>query len=205
MVSQEAPPPAVASCGSDRYPVIHNPTASPSAAGTTPHPSSSRSARWEGGTRLDTCARLSSGGSRITSEQRRDPLPEQPGARTGQGPSAPSGPSPPVLSTSADLQPHFRMSMFLSRVSLPCAIVPERVAQARAALPSALNLPSSQPHLINSACSVYPPLPHPCPEKTIHMLTRRSGTLLVPLRGTQSKSHGPPEAASSRYRFHCCA
>lgn len=76
------------------------------------------------------------------------------------------------LCSPAAPQPHLCPSVFLSRVSLPCTIVPERVAQARAILPSALKLPSSQSHLVSSACSVNPPPPHPCPEKTIHRLTR---------------------------------
>lgn len=105
VASQEASPPTVALCGSNRYPVVHNPTLLPRLQGPPPHRSSSWSPRWEGGTRLDACARHSSGGSRMISEQRRDPLPGQPGARTGQDPSAPSGPSPPVLSTSADCSP----------------------------------------------------------------------------------------------------
>lgn len=108
----------------------------------------------------------------ITSEQRREPLLGQPGAWTRQDPSVPSGWSPPRLSTSAAPQPHLCPSVVLSRVSLPCTIVPECGAQARAILPSALNLPSSQSHLVSSACSVNPPPPHPCPEKTIHRLTR---------------------------------
>lgn len=108
----------------------------------------------------------------IMSEQRRGPLLGQPGAWTRQDPSVPSGWSPPQLSTSSAPQPHLCPSVFLSRVSLPCTIVPKRGAQARAILPSALNLPSSQSHLVSSTCSVNPPPPHPCPEKTIHRLTR---------------------------------
>lgn len=124
----------------------------------------------QGGTHLDTRVHLSSGCSHNIRAE------EGPAVRAARSMER-AGPFCSFRAVSSWAL-HLRspaappLSVFLSRDSLPCTIVPEHVAQARAILPSALNPASSQSHLVSSACSVNPPPPHPCPEKTIHRLTR---------------------------------